>query len=214
MAAGVFAFSYALSQGNVERSTKGTLVLSAWVALVISTLQRPKLAAATASNGVSSMGWRPSHRFGVPTALAGPVAVLVAIADRPAGSEGVFLLTVMEGLFVVGWLGMQFEFRERLELSDDKLERISPWTGTRKSIPWKSVRHIRFAGNSQFLVKSDTGRLVRVALRMDGIGDFAITALNRIPDGVLKSAGDVPDLLQRLAAKRLQLEGANQIPIP
>jgi hypothetical protein len=206
MVAGLFVFSFMASQGNVERSIKGTLAVSAWAALVISMLQRPNLAATTVSSCVSSMGWRRLHRFGLPTAFIVPPAVLFAIADRPSGSEGIFVLTAWEGFCVVGWLGLQLEFRERLEISDEKLERITPWTRSRKSIAWNSVRHIHFAGNSQFVVRGDGWRVIRVPLRMDGIGDFAIIALKQIPERVLKSAGEVPNLLQRLGAMRLQAE--------
>ena len=188
-----------LSGGDVKRSTAATGCLSAWVVLMWATQQRPHLAA-TRTNGEAILSWRPWHRFGFPTALAFPLPLILAVAEKPSGREGVALYVGLLLLCVAAWVVLQQLAGERFLLSDAAIERISPWTGKRLVVAWNTIRVLRFDEYHRFLIVNDRGRRVGVGHRIDGIGDFAVLALQHLPEVVLRDSADARAMLEQIAA--------------
>ena len=102
-------------------------------------------------------------------------------------------------LLLVGWFVAQQERAERFRISEDFVERESPWNHRRRRFSWGAVRKIGYPMHQTLVLFDDRGRLMRIGPGIDGIGDFAAVALRRLPPEVLGKAPDVKALLTKIA---------------
>jgi hypothetical protein len=169
----------------------------AWFALIIGTQQRPKLSAAF-HDGVGVLGWRGMQRYVSTAVFVAPLAVMavIAISSGDRHSANVRIAAGVLVFSLCSWFVFQHSHREKYYICDERVERASPWTGSRTIIRWESVKAVQMDGLRRVVMISDTGKIIGIASRLDGIGDFAAAALRHLPARVLQEAPHVEAILQ------------------
>ncbi len=197
----IFTCGLIISNYNLARSANVAAFGLVWFLLIWAAQQRPRLIARHA-DGAGILEWRLRYRFGFPSALAAPVIVLMVLAGRPRNLEQVVAYVALLGLLGFGWILQQQVARERFLVTEDGIERRSPWTGKRSKIAWSSVTSVRWdAYYGRFVLVCTTERRLAINHRIDGIGEFAATALRRVPESAFREAVDVRSMLEQIASR-------------
>ncbi len=134
-----------------------------------------------------------------PAALLGALAVAAARASS-SGPAGLALTAALAlaGLAVSGYF-FAAEARQRVRVDDFAIERVGVFT--RRRVPWTDVTRIASNPvNRWFFLTAKGGARLWVPEALVGIGDFAETALRRLPPGVLSASPEAREALEDLAA--------------
>jgi hypothetical protein len=177
--------------------------MAGWIALSWAAQQTPRLAAAQV-DGSLALGWRAGARYLLPTAVVGPLFVLLAFAKRPQGTEGWVVLGSLLALCVGAWTVLHMMSREAFTLTDSRGERRSPWTGRRTPVDLTTLARINLENRARIVLVTSTGQRMALSHRLDGIGDLAEVLLREAPDAIWAGSAEARALLVQIAAYRLR----------
>jgi hypothetical protein len=136
----------------------------------------------------------------IPAALLGSLTVGSWQLGRtgPAGLVGGLLVTLL--VLAVAVYQFAYAFRAHLLVHDTGIERVGVFG--RRLVGWKRIAKIAFnPANHWFVVTVAGGSHMWLPADLEGMGDFAVVALRRIPPPVLQAADPVVrEVLEELAA--------------
>ncbi len=120
-----------------------------------------------------------------------PPAGLLALAVlSPPPPEQAWIPYVMAIGFMAFTVPIEIEvFGVSHQVSDEGIERGSPWTRRPVSIPWRDVRAVRWSASMQwFVVESAKGDRIRVSHYLSGLRPFRERVLARVPPTALDAS--------------------------
>jgi hypothetical protein len=142
-----------------------------------------------------------SARWLFPTLVLGPLLTLPWLVEpgelRPRWVSA--LAVVLAGL----WTFMVAAAHVRFRVSAETIERIAPWPGRTRRIPWASVIGLRERGFKmiwEFVLVARGRQILRIPEDLDGIGDFAALALEHVPASALDAQPGLRARLETMAA--------------
>lgn len=136
----------------------------------------------------------------IPAALLGSLTVRSwqLAGTGPAGLAGGVVATLL--VLAVAVYQFAYAFRAHLLVHDTGIERVGVFG--RRLVGWKRIAKIAFnPANHWFVLTVDGGSHLWLPADLEGMGDFAVVALRRIPPPVLEAADPVVrEVLEELAA--------------
>jgi hypothetical protein len=143
--------------------------------------------------GACLVRYAPGWRYGLPAwffVVIGGFSMLGFLADPPQIGAGVACAVAA----VLITAGFAVAARERFRVTEQGVERVSPWSGRATALPWTEVTGVELS--DYHLILRGRIRSIKVPLGLEGSCEFAARALAGLPAAQLDQAPNVRAVLQ------------------